>query len=411
MWGVVRKLFGAGLCAAAASLVTPAVWAQPAAAPPPGADDRMFERQLFLTRFVQEVQFRAAAIHVAWAAETLCHSTTQIEPFVLWSTYSMRQRLPDDQLRLFREITGMDDKWRVVWVDEAVPEALKLRSVVTAINGRKLPSGGTSFEFSALLRGGSVVSNDDQGFWDVMLKAREEAGQGKPMTVTLEDGRTLQVETQTGCAGSVTASSFDNDPDVFWRQGTKRAKIPANAMVEAVTRDEFLWLAAFGTYFQASEKAMQQVRKAEGASTGFLVGKILLLTVPGAGMILTAAEAQTEKALVVDSIVGNADLFANEVVASLGGDPGAGIKLTERLASRGVKADAVMMDDLRRSTALEHARRIRALQAAQASAEKERDSADPGRAQEDAVAKAAAAAAAAAAQVLGAPPAPAPPRK
>jgi hypothetical protein len=371
---------------------------------PAATDDRAFERELYKTRFVREVMFRAAAIHVAWAAETLCHATAQIEPFVLWSTASMRQRLADDQMRLFRETTGMDEKWRVVWTDEATPEALSRGSVVTAINGRKLPTGGTSFELGALLRGGSVLSNDDQGYWDVLMKAREEAGQGKPMTLTLEDGRTLAVDTQTGCAGSVTASSFDNDPDAFWRQGTKRAKIPASAMIEAESRDEFLWLAAFGTYFQASEKAMQQVRKAEGASTGFLVGKILLLTVPGAGMILTAAEAQTEKALVVDTIVGNADLFANEVVASLGGDPGAGLKLSERLQARGIKADAVTMDGLRRSTATEHARRIRALQLAQANAEKDRDRADGARAQDDAVARAAAAAAAAAAQVLAAPP-------
>ena len=55
------------------------------------------------------------------------------------------------------------------------------------------------------------------------------------MRITLEDGRTLKVETQTGCAGAVTASAFDADPDVFWRQGNRRVKIPANAMIEART--------------------------------------------------------------------------------------------------------------------------------------------------------------------------------
>ena len=54
-----------------------------------------------------------------------------------------------------------------------------------------------------------------------------EAAGGKPMTLTLADGRKFDVETQKGCAGSVTASSFDNDPDQFWRQGNARAKIPA----------------------------------------------------------------------------------------------------------------------------------------------------------------------------------------
>ncbi len=356
-----------------------ALWSALAAA---AQYDRSFERELFKTRFEQEVKFRAAAIHVAWGAEALCDATTQVEPFVLWSVHAMRRRLDDRDLTLFREVTGMDDKWRVVWADEGAPDSLHVRDVVTHVNGRALPSGGTRFEMGALFRGGSMMSNDDGGFWDVMLKARKEASEGKPMTLTLEDGRKLKVETQKGCAGSVTASSFDNDPDTFWRMGTQRAKIPANAMIEAQSPDEFRWLAAFGTYFQASQSAISASQKSEGVSTGFMVGKILAIAVPGAGMLLSAAEAQAEKAIAVDSIVGSADLFANEVVAALGGDPTAGLHLTERLGTRGIKVDAVMMDELRRSNATDHARRIKAIQSAQAAqAEREREQA---RAQEEA---------------------------
>jgi hypothetical protein len=141
-------------------------------------------------------------------------------------------------------------------------------------------------------------------------------------------------------------------------------------MIEARSADEFRWLAAFGTYFQASQSAIKAVQTAEGASTGFTVGKILLLAVPGAGMVLSAAEAQAEKAIAVDSIVGNADLFANEVVASLGGDPAAGLHLSERMLAQGMKVDAVLMDEFRRSNAAEHARRIKAIQAAQAEHDK-----------------------------------------
>ena len=113
-----------------------------------------------------------------------------------------------------------------------------------------------------------------------------------------------------------------------------------------------------------------------------MVGKILALAVPGAGMLLSAAEAQAERAIAVDSIVGSADLFAGEVVAALGGDAAAGLRLTERLLARGVQVDAVMMDELRRSNAASHAERIRVIQAAQAAAaEREREQA---RAQEDA---------------------------
>jgi len=341
-----------------------------AAGPAQAQGDRAFERDLFKTRFAQEVKFRAAAIHVAWGAEALCDSTTQIEPFVLLSVHAMRRRLDDRDMALFREVTGMDDKWRVVWADEGAPEDLHLRDAVTHVNGRPLPGGGTRFEVGALFRGGQMMSNDDGGFWDAMLKARKEAGDGLPMTLTLLDGRNLVVDTQKGCAGSVTASSFDNDPDSFWRQGTQRAKIPANAMIEAQTADEFRWLAAFGTYFQASQSAIKASQRSEGVSTGFLVGKILAIAVPGAGMLLSAAEAQAERAIAVDSIVGSADLFANEVVASLGGDPSAGLRLTERLMARGVKVDAVMMDDFRRSNAAIHAKQIKAIQATQAEMER-----------------------------------------
>ncbi len=345
----------------------------------PAPYDRAFERDLFKTRFAQEVKFRAAAIHVAWGAEALCDSTTQVEPFVLLSVHSIKQRLSVADMKLFSEVTGMDDQWRVVWADEGAPDDLKVLDVVKAINGRPLPAGGTKFEIGALFRGGSLVSNDDQGFWDVVLRARAEAVAGKPMVLTLADDRKLEVDTQKGCAGSVTASSFDADPDIFWRLGNSRAKIPANAMIEAKNADEFRWLAAFGTYFQASQRAIKAVQTAEGASTGFTVGKILLLAVPGAGMVLSAAEAQAEKAIAVDSIVGNADLFANEVVAALGGDPAAGLHLSERMLAKGMKVDAVLMDDFRRSNANEHARRIKAIQAAQA--ERERAEA---KAQEDA---------------------------
>ena len=354
-WGVLWVLLAAALPAQAQ--------AQP-------AYDHAFERQLFKSRFDHEVKFRAAAIQVAWAAEALCDATTQIEPFVLLSVHAVRQRLSANDLKLFSQATGMDEQWRVVWADEGSPDELRLGDVVLAINDRPLPGSGTSFEVSALFRGGSMMSNDDQGFWDVVLKARQESADGQPMRLTLAGGRKLQAETQTGCAGSVTASSFDTDPDTFWRLGTQRVRIPANAMLEARNADEFRWLAAFGTYFQASQSAIAAAQRSEGVSTGFLVGKILSITLPGVGMLLSAAEAQAEKAISVDSIVGSADLFASEVVASLGGDPAAGLHLSERLLAQGLKVDAVLMDEFRRSNAAEHSRRVKALQAAQAELER-----------------------------------------
>lgn len=335
-----------------------------------------FELDLFKTRFEHEVAFRGAAIEVAWGADSLCDNVTEIEPFVLWSVHALKKRLSDKELEYLKRATGMDEKWRVVWMDESAPDELRLGDVVVAINGQALPGSTTKFEIGAIFKGGSVVSTDDQAFWDILLKAREQAAEGTPMTLTLADGRKLKVDTQSGCAGSVIASAFDADPDQFWRQGSQRVKIPSSAMLEARTRDEYRWLAAFGTYFQASQAAIGTAQQSEDRSTAFVVGKILMMAVPGAGMLLTAAEAQADKALAVDSIVGRADLFANEVVVSLGGDPRAGLRLSERLLAAGSKADAVVMNEFRRSNAAEHARRLEAIRAAQAQAQAEAERAE-----------------------------------
>jgi hypothetical protein len=113
------------------------------------------------------------------------------------------------------------------------------------------------------------------------------------------------------------------------------------------------------------------VQLVEGSvATGFTVGKVLALAIPGAGMFISAAEANAERKLIVDTVAGGADLFANEVVASLGGDPSAGHDLSKRMIDNGLKVDVVLMDDKRRANAAEHARQIKAVQAAQAEAER-----------------------------------------
>lgn len=331
-------------------------------------DPRDFQREVFKTRFEREVQFRAAALQVAWSAELLCDATTEIEPFVLWSLGTVGRVMSPEDLALYGEVTGMDQQWRVVWMDEAAPDGLHLGDEVVAVNDRPLPTGGTRFDFGALLRGASPVSNDDQPFWDVMSAARQEAGQGKPMRITLKDGRSLPVDTQTGCAGSVTGTGFDHEPARLVRQGSVRVKIPANAMLEARARDEFRWLAAFGTYFQANEQAIGKARESDNVATAFVVGKILAVAVPGAGLVLSALEQQAERSIAVDSVVGSADLFANEVVAAMGGDPTAGWRFNERLAALGLDVGVMRMTPFRLSNAQEHARRLADLQAVQARA-------------------------------------------
>ncbi len=332
----------------------------PMTAPPAraGAFSDEFDRQRYKDGLVHEIAFREAALHVAWGAEPLCDDTTEIEPLVLWSVRSMLKSLSAHEQGLFKQATGMDEHWRIAWLDEGAPDELKLGQRVLAVNKRLLPAPGTKIEITAVLRGGSAMSVDDQAFWTVMHQARDEANANSAMTITLEDGRDIKVSTQTGCAGTVTATAFDNEPQNFLRQDGRRSKIPGNAMLEARSADERRWLAAFGTYFLASEGSILRQRSSDSTASAFLIGKVLSVAVPGAGTLLAAMEATTQRTIQVDGLVGGADLFANEVVMAMGGDPSVGLKLSDRLRAKGIAADVLVMSEFRRSSVEFHLRQL-----------------------------------------------------
>ena len=335
-----------------------------------------FDRQRFKDGQQHEIAFREAAIHVAWSAEPLCDDTTEIEPFVLWSVRGVRKGLSDLHQKLFTQATGMDEHWRIAWLDEGAPDELKLGQRVLAINKRPLPAPSTKVELAAVFRGGATMSVDDEAFWRVMHKAREEANAGSSMTLTVEGGRDISVSTQTGCAGTVTASAFDTEPQNFQRQEGRRSKIPGNAMLEAHNRDERRWLAAFGTFFLASERSILRQRSSASAGGAFMIGKALALAVPGASTVLAAVEAQTQRSIQVDGLVGGADLFANEVVMAMGGDPSVGLKLSDRLKARGVAADVVVMSEFRRANVEIHLRQLLEIDAARRRADAAADAAE-----------------------------------
>ncbi len=328
-----------------------------------------FDRQRFKAGLAQEIAFREAAIHVAWGAEALCDDTAEIEPFVLWSTRTLRKGLSTGQQLLFTQATGMDEHWRIAWLDEAAPDALKIGDRVVAINGLPLPEPSTRFELTAVLRGGSVLAVDDQAFWALMHQARETANADQRMRLTLDGGRQLEVSTQTGCAGTVTASPFDDEPANFLRQEGRRSKIPGNVLQAARTTDEYRWLAAFGLYFLSSEKGLLRQRTADDMGRAYLVGKVLTVALPGVGTVLSALESQSQRMLQVDGLVGGADLFANEVVMAMGGDPSAGLQLSDRLLARAIAADVIVFDPFRRSNVVQHLRTLREIDAARQKSE------------------------------------------
>lgn len=256
----------------ATALSAGGVSAQGLRAPISPSEPHAFELELYRTRFDQEIAFRAAAVHVAWGAEALCDHTIEIEPFVLWSVHAMRRRLSGWDEALFRRATGMDETWRVAWVDESAPDELRVGDVVVAINGLPLPEGSTRMSLGAV----------------------------------------------------------------------------------------------FGTFFVAGATAVGRQQEAEDVGTAFTVGQVLAMAVPGVGMLLSAAEARTERAVTVDGIAGRADLFANEVVVALGGDPEAGLRLARRIRALGLQADVLSLSEFRLSSMAEHVQRLRELARAQA---------------------------------------------
>ena len=334
-----------------------------------GESSDEFDRQRFKASLAQEIDFREAAIQVAWSAEPLCDDTQEIEPFVLWSTRTLRRGLSANQQALFTQATGMDGFWRVAWLDESAPDELKLGQRVLAINGQPLPEPSTKLELTAVLRGGSTLAVDEQAFWQLMHKVRDEASNGQQMRLTLEGGLELPVSTQTGCAGTVLASPFDDEPANFLRQEGRRSKIPGHALTAARGRDEMRWLAAFGLYFLASEHGLLRQRTADDMGRAFLLGKVLTLALPGAGTLLSAIEAQGQREIQVDGLVGSADLFANEVVLAMGGDPAAGLKLSDRLQAAGIRADVINLSEFRRSSMDLHLKHLQQVQVARREAD------------------------------------------
>lgn len=328
-----------------------------------------FDRQRFKDGFQHEIAFREAALHVAWAAEPLCDDTSEIEPFILWSTRGVRKGLSGHAQQLFTEATGMDEHWRIAWLDEAAPDALKLGQRVIAVNQRPLPAPGSKVELAAVFRGGSTFSVDDEAYWAVLHQAREEATADASMTLTLDGGQQIKVPTQTGCAGTVTATAFDDEPGNFQRQDGRRSKIPGHAMLAAHTRDERRWLAAFGTYFLASADGILRQRSADSVGNAFLVGKVLGMAVPGLGTVLAAVETQAQRGIQVDGLVGSADLFANEVVLAMGGDPAVGLRLSDRLARDRIVADVLPMSAFRRSNVELQLQQLQRIEAARRQAE------------------------------------------
>jgi hypothetical protein len=175
----------------------------------------------------------------------------------------------------------------------------------------------------------------------------------------------------------VTATAFDDEPGNFLRQEGRRSKIPGNAMLAARTRDEYRWLAAFGTYFLASEKSIQRQRSSDDVGNAFMIGKVLALAVPGGGTILSAVEAQTQRTIQVDGLVGGADLFANEVVLAMGGDPSVGLRLSDRLARDRIAADILPMTAFRRSNVELQLQQLQAIEVARREAEARADGGAP----------------------------------
>jgi hypothetical protein len=87
------------------------------------------------------------------------------------------------------------------------------------------------------------------------------------------------------------------------------------------------------------------------------------------GTVLSALESQTQRGLQVDGLIGGADLFANEVVLAMGGDPSVGLRLSDRLARDKVVADILPMTAFRRSNVEIQLQQLQAIETARRQAD------------------------------------------
>jgi hypothetical protein len=91
-------------------------------------------------------------------------------------------------------------------------------------------------------------------------------------------------------------------------------------------------------------------------------------------MLLSAMQAHAVRVITVDGLPSSADLFANEVVTALGGDPAAGLTLNRRIEADKLPVDELLMTEFRRVNTELHIERLLEFRAAKLRADAEADS-------------------------------------
>lgn len=276
-----------------------------------------------------------AVYEVAVFAVDRCARKTTMEPLALLTMgqmYGVTDPKEKAKVAAYWKVGGFDERWHVLWAGEGVD--LAPGDEVVTINGKSLENNRTN----ALVGEAPLVA-----YFNAAYRARSAAEDGKPFVVRRADGREVTVPARPACLTMLYAMPTA-EPSGFSQllNGTV-VVLPPNAINAARSEDERRYLAAIAVYLtgspQANGRRWGKVAALVGTIAVGVVAAPVLVTVGNfpiaAGIDKVFSSGMTEEAA----------LFATEVVADMGGSPGAGLALVERLQAKRLEADRVLLDE------------------------------------------------------------------
>lgn len=286
----------------------------------------------------QVKRFHQAVYEVSTFAAERCDTQTMREPFMLVTLGQFTNVYSAEQVATVWHASGWDENWRVAWAHPTSP--IKEGERVVEINGNKIENNKTGMGEWPLVK-----------YFYRNYSAREDAADGEPYRVTMEDGREIDVPMVPGCRAQVWAVPvFDDEPNSFLpRTYTEAVILPATAINLASNDDERRYLAGLAMYFGAGaetnrNRTVATTVVAVNASATAAIGVLAVPLFPLVYGVLSPVTLMLQKAITGSADIVQASIFATGIVADMGGDPYAGLTLIERLEQAKLGAERVILE-------------------------------------------------------------------
>lgn len=292
-----------------------------------------------LTESITQVRrFQAAVYDVSTFAVDRCTRTTLREPFALITIGQIANHYTPEQAVTYWHAAGWDETWKVLWSHPDSP--IKEGERVLKINNTTIENNKTGL--GELPLGKYLISN---------YRARRAAEAGKPYTVTMEDGRNIEVELKPACRVQVWTIPPLELESVSVLPATKydAVIIPSTAIHVAANVDEHRYLAGLAMYFGAGAEMTTKrvagdalVTLSAGASAA--VGIMAVQLFPWVYGVVSPLAIGLQRAMMGSADLMKASIFATQIVSDMGGDPYAGLNLMHRLDQMELGAYRVMLE-------------------------------------------------------------------